>query len=80
MSEQHKPESSSLGNEIKGERRREAGAWLKWAFAGAAIGAMILGGLGFLILGYSGLFGGAAMGAALGGIGLWSFYLNATTL
>lgn len=80
MSETEAEESSTLGDEIIGEVKREAGAWLKWAATGAVLGAVILGGLGFYLLGFMGLLGGAAAGAVLGAIGLWLFYLNATTL
>ncbi len=84
MTEQDKSGASSpgrkLASEVGGELKREAGAWLKWFAVGAVVGAVILGGLGFYILGFKGLLGGAAVGAILGGTGLWLFYLNATTL
>jgi hypothetical protein len=80
MSDQDKVEPPSFGNEVKGELKKEAKAWLKWAFVGAAIGATLLGGFGFFVLGFSGLLGGAALGAIIGALGFWLFYLNATTL
>ncbi|MDP6963653.1 MAG: hypothetical protein QGF46_05750 [Planctomycetota bacterium] len=80
MIDQNKPESSSFGKELGEELKKEAGAWLKSLIMGAVLGAIILGSLGFYLLGTTGLLGGLAVGAVVGGVGLWLLYLNMNSL
>ena len=72
--------SSSFVSEVKDGVVREMGTWLKWALAGAVVGAVLLGGLGGYFLGFEGFLWGAGAGAAVGGLGFGLFYLNANTL
>jgi len=80
MVEENETESRSLLGEVGQGLKNEAKSWLLWAGIGAVIGALTLGGLGLYLMGALGLFGGAAAGAILGGLGAWLFYMNATTL
>lgn len=80
MNEQDPQPPKSLGREVRDEAVREAGVWLKWAAVGALVGALLLGGLGLALFGFLGMLGGAGVGAVLGGVAFWAFYLNATTL
>ena len=58
----------------------EASSSLKWAGWGALIGAVALGLAG--LIQFNPTIGaiGAALGAVVGGIGAWVFYLQATSL
>ncbi|MEM8885560.1 MAG: hypothetical protein AAGD14_15955 [Planctomycetota bacterium] len=49
---------------------------LRWALGGAIVGALVLGVAGAWFAGVTGLGIGAAVGAVLGGIGAWWFYLQ----
>lgn len=80
MIEHEPPESRTLGQEVREDIVREAGVWLRWAVVGAIVGAVLVGGVGFWVFGFPGLVWGAGIGAALGGVGSWLFYLHATTL
>lgn len=79
MSDEERP-SSPIVEGVKEGLVEEAGRWLKWAFGGALLGALVLGGLGLYWFGLTGLGIGAAAGAVLGGFGAWLFYVSATSL
>ncbi len=60
---------------VKAELRR----WLRWTLWGAVLGALVVGGAGAWFFGVKGLAYGAAAGAAVGGLGAWSFFLYVET-
>lgn len=54
---------------------RETGTTIKWALAGAFLGGVVLGGLGFWKFGITGFFVGAIVGAVAGGVvGGWVYF------
>lgn len=79
MKNDQKSGEESIGKAVRQELADEARSWLRWAVAGAAIGAVILGGAGMYFFGWKGLGIGALAGAVVGGVGFWLFYLYATT-
>ncbi|MCA9311604.1 MAG: hypothetical protein KDA21_10390 [Phycisphaerales bacterium] len=80
---ERREEPRSFGREVaEGVREglvEEVGTWLKWAAAGALLGALLLGGFTFLKFGLVVGAIGAAIGLVVGGIGAWLFYLWAST-
>jgi hypothetical protein len=57
----------------------EGRTWLRFAGAGAGLGAIGLGGAGFWYFGLEAGAIGAAVGAVVGGLGAWLFYLLAAS-
>ena len=84
MTKPNRSEETSFGRELAGEvggeLKREAGVWLKWFVGGALVGAVLFGGFGLYLFGIKGFLVGAAIGAAVGGVALWLFYLYANTI
>jgi hypothetical protein len=58
---------------------REARSWLRWLGAGAAGGAVVLGGAGLYYFGWDGLALGAGAGAVLGAVLIIVLYFLAAT-
>lgn len=56
--------------------REAATGSLKWMAGGALVGALALGGPGLVKFGPAGLAIGAVVGALVGGLGAWWFYLQ----
>ena len=54
-------------------------SWLRWLGAGAAGGAVVLGGAGFYCFGWDGLALGAGAGAVLGAVLIIVLYVLAAT-
>jgi hypothetical protein len=64
-----------VGREVGKDLLRETGTTIKWAFGGAVVGAIFVGGLGFWKFGVTGLWIGAVAGALIGGaIGGWLYF------
>jgi hypothetical protein len=49
---------------------------VKWILGGALVGAVVVGVVGMVLFGWTGLAIGAVAGAVGGGIGAWLFYLS----
>lgn len=78
-SESKRPERQeppSFAREVGSGLKAEVRTSLRWAFWGAGLGAVVVGAVGFWLLGGTGLAYGAAVGAVAGGFGAWLFYLN----
>ena len=71
-----RPHDESLAKEIRDGLAEEAKSWVRWAIAGAIVGAVLLGGIGAYFAGLKGLGIGALAGAVLGGIGVGLLYLQ----
>jgi len=64
-----------VGRDVGKHLLRETGTTIKWAFGGAVVGAIIVGGVGFWKFGVTGLWIGAVAGALLGGaMGGWAYF------
>lgn len=79
MEGEDKSSSGSFLKDVGKGLADEGRSWLRWAGAGAVIGATIIGAAGAYFFGFTGLGYGAGIGAVVGGVaGLW-FYFEATT-
>ncbi len=83
MSESEEPDSTKnpslakeVGSEVKKGLVKEARNTLKWGLGGAIAGGLVLGILGLVKFGVTGLWIGAIAGALIGGIGAVFFYLS----
>ncbi len=72
-----RPGDPSLAREIGSSLKAEFRTSMRWAFWGAALGAIVLGAAGLWFFGTTGLAIGAAIGAVAAGLGAWFLYLNA---
>lgn len=64
-----------VGRDVGKHLLRETGTTIKWAFSGAVVGAIVVGGIGFWKFGVTGMWIGAVTGALLGGaIGGWAYF------
>lgn len=80
MDQHDAPKPDSIARAVGKELVRETGRSLRWGGAGAVVGAVGLGGVGFYLLGLKGLAIGACAGAVLGGLAALWFYFEASTV